>query len=315
MSPGRRHLQLLRRAAAALAGAVAVVVLVAAISWILLRVLRPTLFPAQPSAPSQLGHFLERAFLHFDFDRSNAGSQRPVSALMREGLPVDAVLLGGGLLAGLAMGVAGGLVCASRRRSVRTRVIETLAAAAISTPVYVVGLFALLLFGAEIGDIDVGVGIPVEYVSPGDGIGRWLGSLIVPWLILGLPLAGLLVRAMSSAADATLREDFVGAALARGVGRRRILTRHVAPVAALPALGIASASGNIMLLNMVLVERVFSVPGFMREVAGSVRDADVPVLLALSTAGAAFVVLTSIVFGALTDAMDPRVRHAAIQEP
>jgi peptide/nickel transport system permease protein len=291
----------LRRLTVRILGGLAVVVGVAAFTWVLLYAMRPSLFPDEPSAPEQLGRFLERAFLHFDFDRARSGSAREVNELVREGLPADIVLFAGGLATGLALGVAAGLFCGLRRRSLATRAIETLATIAISAPVYVVGLTLLLLLGTDIGDVDIGLSIPVEYVPFGEGPLRWLGSIVVPWLVLGLPLAGLCVRTMSSSTAEVLAEDHIRAAQARGLSRRRLIGRHVLPVAVVPTLALASASANILLLNMVLVERVFGVPGFLQEVTGALRAADVPVLLALSVFFAAFIVVASIVLESVVD--------------
>jgi peptide/nickel transport system permease protein len=289
-----------RRLAVTLLGGVAVVVLVAAFTWLLLYAMRPNLFPSEPGALEQLGRFLERGFLHFDFDRGGQ-SGREVSRLVHEGVPVDAALFAGGMVAGVAMGVLGGLACAARPRGFVRRLAELLAAAAVSTPVYVVGLLALLLFGDNIADL-ADLGIPLEY----DGV----RTLLVPWLVLGLPLAGLIVRAMSGAAEQVLQEDYISAAESRGVPRRRLFLRHVTPPSLTPPLALASASANIMVMNMVLVESVFSVPGFLQELRSSVRDADVPVLLALTIVSAAFVVVTSITLQAIVDALDPRGRRA-----
>jgi peptide/nickel transport system permease protein len=117
------------------------------------------------------------------------------------------------------------------------------------------------------------------------------------------------VRTTAVGAADVLAQDFVRAARARGVDGRRIAVRHVLPVAASPALAIGSASAGLMLTNMVLVEKAFAIPGFMQLVQRSVGQADVPVLLALSVTGAAFVVVTTIVLQALLSGLDPRARR------
>ena len=286
----------------------AVVAGVTTVAWFLLYLLRPALFPPEPSGLAQYLDFMDRAFLHLDFGRSGT-TGRAVSTQMREGLPVDAALLAGGLVAGLLMGAAGGLVCALRPRSVTRRVIETLATMAISTPVFVVGLELLLVFGADIGSAGLGIGIPLGYTPFGQSPRAWLASMITPWIVLGLPLAGLCVRTTAVGAAEVLAQDFVRAARARGVGSRRIALRHVAPVALSPALAIASASAGLMLMNMVLVERVFALPGFLQLVTRSVGAADVPVLLALSATGALFVVVVTTLLQAVINRLDPRARR------
>jgi peptide/nickel transport system permease protein len=298
----------LRRRGLGLLEAAGVVVGAVSVAWWLLYGLRRDLFPPEPSALALYRDYVERAFLHFDFGRSYA-TGRPVAVLMREGVPVDAALLAGGIVAGLAVGAGGGLVLAMRPRTAAARAIEVLATMAISTPVFVVGFGVLLLFGDEVGAFNLGLGIPIRYTEFDEDPVGWAVGMAVPWLVLGLPLAGLCVRTTAVGAADVLAQDFVRAARARGIGDRRLATRHVLPVAASPALGIASASASLMLTNMVLVEKTFAIPGFMQLVQRSVGQADVPVLLGLSVTGAAFVVVTTAVLQTIVDRLDPRARR------
>jgi ABC-type dipeptide/oligopeptide/nickel transport system permease component len=59
----------------------------------------------------------------------------------------------------------------------------------------------------------------------------------------------------------------------------------------------------------VLVEKAFSIPGFMQLVERSVGRADVPVLLGLSVTGAGFVLITTTALQAIINRLDPRARH------
>jgi peptide/nickel transport system permease protein len=298
----------LRGWAVGLLEAAGVIIGAVSVAWWLLYALRRDLFPPESSGPGLYGEYVERAFLHFDFGRSFA-TGRPVAVLMREGLPADAALLAGGIAAGLALGAAGGMLLALRPRTASARLIEVLATVAISTPVFVVGFGVLLLFGDEIGAFNLGLGIPIRYTPFAEDPAGWVTGMLVPWLVLGLPLAGLCVRTTAVGAADVLAQDVVRAARARGIGGRRLATRHVLPVAASPALAIASASASLMLTNMVLVERTFAIPGFMQLVTRSVGQADVPVLLALSVTGATFVVVTTAVLQAVIDRLDPRARR------
>ena len=241
------------------AGAAAVVVVATALSWVLLRALRPDMFPADPAWPAQWREYLTSAFLHFDLGQSRA-INRPVAGLVREGVPADLSLFAGGLVFGLLGGLAGGTLAAGRGRGAAASAAQLGGMAMFCSPVYVTGMSLLLLFGAGIAMIDVGVGIPVKYVEFGEGPGRWLGALITPWIVLGLPLAGLTMRMMYAATREALSEEPVRTARAKGVPSRSILFGHAAPLGAGPALALASASANLMLTNMILTERVFQVP-------------------------------------------------------
>jgi peptide/nickel transport system permease protein len=300
-----------RRLGARLAGVVLIVVLATACAWILFHVLRPELFRG-PGDTGSLPHYLERAFLHFDFGRSAQGGRRPVADLIREGLPADVSLLAGGLAFGLLLGVGGGIVCARRPRGPASRLAQALAMVGMCAPVYVVGLMALLFFGEDIGVVPFGIGIPLRYVEFRDSPTGWLGALIVPWIVLGLPLAGMCLRTMLGQMVEVGDEEYVRAARAKGLTEWNVLRRHVAPAALAPTAMLASAATPLLLTNIVLVEQVFSVPGVFRDLTRSIGTANTPLILGMTAVGALLIALTTLLFDLFVTWLDPRVRAGEV---
>jgi peptide/nickel transport system permease protein len=296
-----------RRLAVRLAGVALVVVLATACAWILFHALRPELFQGRGDTGS-LPRYLDRAFLHFDFGRSEQGGRRPVADLIREGLPADVGLLSGGLLFGVLVGVGGGIACARRPRGLAARAAQVLAMIGMCAPVYVVGLMALLFFGQDIGVIPFGVGIPLRYVEFRDSPSGWLGALIVPWIVLGLPLAGMCLRVMLGQMVEVGGEEYVRAARAKGLTEWTVLRRHVAPAALAPTAMLASASMPLLLTNVVLVEQVFSVPGVFRDLTRSIGTANTPLILGMTAVGALLIAVTTLLFDLFLVWLDPRVR-------
>jgi peptide/nickel transport system permease protein len=294
------------------AGGIWVVVAATACAWLLFDLLRPELFAGQDgSLPSRLWSYLERAFLHFDFGRSQTGSGRPVADLVREGVPADVSLLVGGLVVGLLGGVLGALACARRPRGLTSRTLQAIALVAMCAPVYVVGLSLLLVFGQQIGITPFGLGIPLRYVEFGDSPTGWLGALIAPWVVLGLPLAGMCLRVMLGEMVEVADEEYVRAARAKGLTEWTIRRRHVAPAALAPTAMLASASMPLLLTNLVLVERVFSVPGVFRDFTLAIGSANITLILGCTAVGAAYIAATTFVFDLFLVWLDPRVRLRA----
>src|ERR671917_940043 len=287
---------------------VAVVVLVTAVTWLVFRGLRPEFFADDDrSVFIQLGDYLQRAFLHFDLGNSWENNQPAVADLLREGIVADLWLLGGGLAFGIAAGVTAGAYVASKPRSAAARLIETVAMVFLCAPVYVVGLSALLLFGAGIAVSGIGI-VPLRYVEFGESPVRWLGALIVPWIVLGLPLAAACEGMMNSSMREVLHEEFVRTARARGISRRRMLRRHAVPAAVAPVLTLAGVSVPGVGTNLVLVELTFSVPGVFQNVRDSMADADFPVIQGTVMAAAVLVAVASLVVDVALAWLDPKVR-------
>jgi len=286
----------------------AVVVMVTAITWLAIHVLRPEPFAGdERHLLVQLGDYLQRAFLHFDLGNSWERERAPVADKLREGLPAEQPQVGGGLAFGVVAGIAAGAYVASAPRSAAARTIETVSMIFLCAPVYVVGLALLLLFGAGIAVLGIGF-IPLRYVPFEESPLRWLGSLIVPWIVLGLPLAAVCERMMNSAMREVMNEEFVRTAAAKGLSRSAVLRRHAVPAALAPVFTLAGVTVPVMVTNMVLVELTFSIPGAFQTVRESMLEADFPVVQGTVIAAAFLVAIATLVVDVALAWLDPRTR-------
>jgi peptide/nickel transport system permease protein len=286
----------------------AVVVFVTVLTWVVLHVLRPEVYAFDGrNTFVQLGDYLERAFLHFDLGHSWETDQPAVAKVVRQGAPQDAWLLAGGIAFGLLGGLAAGTYTASRPRSLLSRAIEGCAMVFMCAPVYVIGLSLLLIFGAGIALSGLGF-VPLKYVPFGDSPLRWLGSLIVPWIVLGLPLAGACTRLMNGSMLEVLDEEFMRTARAKGLTRAMTLRRHAVPAAAAPVLTLAGVSVPVMVTNMVLVELTFSVPGVFLNVRQSMEKADFPLIQGTVIVAAVLVAVASLLVDLALAWLDPLTR-------
>jgi peptide/nickel transport system permease protein len=293
-----------------LAGVVAVVVGVTALTWLAMRVLRPSWFAGDPrSVPAQLADYLGRDFLHFDLGRSFQPPQDPVADIVRRGLPADASLLFGGTAFGVVGGVAAGTYCAARRGTALARALEGAAAFFIFAPLYVVGVGLILLFGADIALVRIGVEIPRAYVAFGDSPLRWAGALVVPWALVGLPLAALLLRLTRTSVNGVLGEDYIVTASAKGLDERTVLRRHVVRAAAAPVISATGMTVNLTITNVVLIETVFAIPGVFGRMKNAIAYGDFPMLMAITIVGALFIALGNLFADLALARLDPRVRR------
>ena len=287
---------------------VAVVLMVTVVTWICIHALRPEAFQYdQRPTLQQLANYLTSAFLHFELGNSWENNQPPVAGMLREGFPADLWLLAGGMAFGLLFGLTAGTYVGSRPRRPVARAIEAVSMFFLCAPVYVVGLSTLLLFGAGIAITGVGV-IPTKYVPFEESPVRWLGSMIVPWIVVGLPLAAVCERMMNSSVREVLHDEFVRTALAKGISHRRMLRRHAVPAAAAPVLTLAGVSVPVMVTNMVLVELTFSIPGVFQTFRSSMDNEDYPVIMGIVIAAALLVALGSLLVDLALAWLDPKVR-------
>ena len=287
-----------------------VVVAVTGLTWLAVNALRPDLRTGDDRfILVAFADFLQSAFFHFDFGVSRTSGNREVQELIRQGLPADLSLLAGGLTVGLVAGIAGGAVCAARPRTFLARALETVAVLFMCAPVYVVGLMLLLLFGAGLGlVVESGLAIPTSYTPFRESPLGWAASLLAPWLVLGLPLAGVCLRMMRAAMHEVLDEDYLRTARAKGVPPTRVIRRHAVPSAVAPVFSLTGVTMPIVVTNLVLVEQVFSVPGVFTGMRRGIAAGDFDLLFGLTAVAAGLVAVSTLATDVVLAWLDPRVR-------
>lgn len=292
-----------------LAGALLVVVIVAALTWVMVHTLRPEAFAFdQRPVLEQFASYMRAFFLQGDLD-GYADGDREMTRFVVEAVPQDLQLIAGGMALGILGGVALGAWCGLRPRALVTRALETAAFVFIATPVYVLGLSLILLFGAGVGTVlDLGVLMPAKYVPFSESPGRWLGSMIFPWAVLALPLGAFCLRMTSSVLRESLREPYVRTAEMKGVPPRTVVSRHVLPASVAPVFSLASVSVPLIVTNMVLIEHVFSVPGVFQNLTEAMADENFELLQAMTVVAAALIALSSLLLDVVLAALDPKVR-------
>jgi peptide/nickel transport system permease protein len=302
------------------------VFVVTALTYATTRLLRPDLYgPTPPSVLSGTAHDVERVFLHFDFGVAcNWRGCPPVRVLWERGVAWDLWLLAGGMAIGVTAGVLAGMWCASRPRSFSARVLEMSAMVLFCAPIYVVGLLILKLFNPSFGlfPIPYFFDAEPEWVSPWGAPWDWFRQLLIPWLVLAAPLAAMCLRLTLNTMLEALDEDFVRTGTAKGLSRRRVLSRHAGPASYVTTASFVGISVPLLVTNLVLVERTLSVPGFLRHTwkalgnmdAGHDRLSDLgprpdfPMLAGLTLWGCVLIVVLGLISDAILPWLDPRIR-------
>jgi peptide/nickel transport system permease protein len=187
---------------------------------------------------------------------------------------------------------------------------------AVCTPVYLVGLTLILVFNPVFGLI------PVQHLFDADGNAYaapwvdpwgWLQTLLIPWLVAAAPIAGYCLRGTVSMLMEELGTDHVRTARAKGLSRRLVLRRHAAPMTYPSTAGLVWGLAPMIITNLVLVEWVFSVPGFFFNTKRALGKADppvidVPMLQAQAIWGAILIVILGAAADLVVVRLDPRVR-------
>jgi ABC-type dipeptide/oligopeptide/nickel transport system permease component len=301
---------------------IGVVVAVAVIALAIPRWARPDAYVGETGVGGVL-HAMGRALLHLDFGVACGWPGCPtVHSMWARGYAADVWMLLGTVAIGVRGGFALGLWCAARAGTRRARIVETAATLLYCTPVYVLGLGLLLLFNKDFGRWPMPYffdAAPVIAASPFSSPWDWLRTLLVPWLVAAAPLAAMCLRLVVALLREQRDTDYVRTAMAKGVPYKRVIRRHSGPFAHAGAASLVGVSAPLVVMNLILVERVFAVPGFFFhtwKATGHPRNfreppvIDYEMLSAIAVWAAVFVVVLSYGMDYALLRIDPRVRAA-----
>jgi peptide/nickel transport system permease protein len=223
---------------------------------------------------------------------------------IKRGLPATLSLAIGAGIVWFSFGVLFGVLSAISAGKLLDRALTVLALIGVSTPVFFLGAMMLYYLGYKWSLFPLGGYVPITK-NPW----QWFTHLIMPWFALSILFIGVYSRVLRSTILDTLNEDFVRAARAKGISRRRVLVRHVLrnsliPVISLFGLDFAAVIGG----GAILTESVFQLHGVGQYAAESIGRLDVPPILVVTMLTA----FTVVVLGALVDVvyalLDPRIR-------
>ena len=124
---------------------------------------------------------------------------------------------------------------------------------------------------------------------------------------LGFIYLALYLRMMRAGMAEVWRQDFVLAARAKGLSRRRIVLAHVARNALLPLVTMLGLQSAQMLGGSVVIESVFAVPGLGRLAQEAVAARDTPLLLGIILVSAVMVIVINLLVDIAYAFLDPRV--------
>lgn len=233
-------------------------------------------------------------FLRGDFGYSiHAGV--PVSAQLATNLPPTLKLAALGFLTAAALAVAIAFLSSLSPFGWLRNLVQSLPSLFISIPVFWLGIMLIQIFSFRLKLVSV--------INPGP-----LESLILPVVTLSLPIAAPLAQILIRNIDEIRTRPFVSVAIAKGATQARVLWRHVARNAVLPALTIAGVLFGELLAGAVVTETVFGLNGIGGLTERAVGNQDLAVLQAIVVISAAAFVAINLAVDLAYPLLDPRLR-------
>jgi len=174
----------------------------------------------------------------------------------------------------------------------------------ISIPDFLVATILVLVFAVSLG------WLPSIVYLRGDESG-WvlLKTLAMPLLTLIIVVSSQIIRMTRATVLNVMSSPYVEMAILKGVPRRRIILRHalfnaVGPIVNVIALNLAWLVGGV-----VVVEQIFSCPGFAKLMIEAVQMRDMPLVQACAMIFTTTYIVLIFIADMATILSNPRLRH------
>lgn len=233
-------------------------------------------------------------------------SGRPVAELLGNALPVTIELAILASLMGSAVGVAIGVMSASRPNGLRDMVGQGFGLLGLGVPNFVIASAIIAVLAARFGYFPAAA----SYVDFFDNPLINLQQQLYPAITLGVALAAGVMRTTRSAYLEASSQDFVRTARGKGLSPRRVRWRHILHNSLIPIVTIVGIQFGYLLGGTIIVEEIFALPGMGRLVLTGIAQREYAVVQSTVLVIAAMVVLVNLVVDLIYARIDPRVRLA-----
>ena len=248
-------------------------------------------------------------------------SNTPVADKLEKALPVSLQLMLYAQILALLVAIPLGVFTAYRANTKTDRALNAGAFALLALPSFVLALALAYFVGVKwqpdipwLGQIPVtgyepGWLEPLFGQSSGD-IGHHFATLLLPSIALAAGLIAVYMRLLRSDMIATLQENYITMAHAKGLSDSRILWRHALRPSSLTLLTVAGLNFGTLIGGAVAVEVIFGVPGMGTLIYQAINARQFVELQSYIAIIAIGYVLLNFVIDALYVVLDPRIRRA-----
>ncbi len=207
------------------------------------------------------------------------------------------------MLIALAIGLPAGILSAARKGTAVDVAANFVALSGLSVPHFWLGIMLILLFAVNLGWLPAS-----GYVPPWEDLSKNLMTILMPSVVLGTGVAGVMMRHTRSAMLQTLGADYVRTARAKSVSERMVVLKHALRNALIPVITLGAIEFGRLLSGAVLTEQVFAIPGVGKLLVDGVFNRDYAVVQAVVVVSATLYLLLNLLADILYFVVNPRLR-------
>ncbi|SNX63832.1 oligopeptide transport system permease protein [Streptomyces sp. TLI_55] len=235
----------------------------------------------------------------FTGDFGTAFNGQKVTELMSTAFPVTIRLTIVAILFEIIIGITLGVVTGLRRGKPEDTSVLMLTLVVISIPTFVTGLVLQLLLGVEWG-----------WIKPSVSTEATFGELIVPGLVLASVSLAYVTRLTRTSIAENRRSDYVRTAVAKGLPRRRVITRHLLRNSLIPVVTFIGTDIGALMGGAIVTERIFNIHGVGYQLYQGILRQNTQTVVGFVTVLVLVFLVANLLVDLLYAVLDPRIRYA-----
>ncbi len=233
-------------------------------------------------------------------------SHQPVSEVLRQRMPVNLELAVLASLLAVLVAIPLGAWSAYRAGRMFDRATSAASFGVVAVPPFLLGLILVALLALKVELLP-----NTGWVKLSESVTDNLRFLVLPVLTLALGEIAVYGQLLRADMAATLQEDYVLAARARGLTNRHVLMREALRPSSFSLVTLAGVNLGRLIGGTVIVEKIFGLPGVGIAITQAIPQKDFPMLQGgVLMLAVAYLVINLVVDMSYT-LLDPRVRRGA----
>jgi peptide/nickel transport system permease protein len=230
-------------------------------------------------------------------------SSRPVADVLAPRIFNTLVLSAVAFVFYMPLALIPAMLQALRRDGPLDHGLSVLTLVLLSTPDFLLGTLLLIAFV-----ITIPIFPAMSLVDQSSGLAQYMRAVALPAVTLAIVMAVYAVRMLRDNLIEVLDSEYVRMAELKGLPRRQVLLRHALPNALVPTLNITALNLAYLIGGVVIVEKVFSYPGFGSLLVDALQLRDLPLIEATVLIAAAVYVGANLLADIGGILLNPRLR-------
>ena len=232
-------------------------------------------------------------------------TDQAVAETIKQRLPVTAQLAVMAIVIAVLLAVPIGVVGAYRQGRWQDKTSSAAVQVALSVPNFITGIFLIWLFSVQLNWLPAS-----NWSRISEGLWDNFKTAILPATALAMTQMAIFSRLVRADMIATLQENYILAARAKGLSDRFILARHALRPSSLSLMTIVGINFGALLGGTVVIETLFAIPGIGFRLINAINQRDILVIQGITVFVAVVYVVINTIVDLLYAVVDPRIRKS-----